>query len=245
MALSRSQSAGRMAAVLGGSAVLTATLGVSTAWATGPQPSTLAVSPTTVTAGSTANTLTFTYTSGNNVDSGTLRIPINNGFSAPIAANVSTALGSGCTNATPSVSGVAIVVQFSCAQNGTFTVTDTTETAPNTAKTVVINATTTGAPITTEPVINVVAGPATKLVIRNLAPSVDSDVATTATVIAEDAHNNVATGYTGTVRLNSSDPRATMPAAYTYTSADMGTHIFSGISSTPRAGSSSSPVTPI
>lgn len=229
MALSRSQSVARAAALVGVSAVFTATLGVSAAWAAGPQPSTLTVSPTTVAAGSAANTLTFTYTSGNNVDSGTLRIPINNGFSVPVAANVSATPVSSCTNGTPTVSGVAIVVPFSCAPNGTFTVADTGETAPNHVKTVVVNAITTGAPITSEPVITVVAGPAAKLKIQGLPAMVDSDLATSAMVVAEDAHNNVATGYAGTVKLNSSDPRATMPAAYTFTPADMGTHMFTGI----------------
>jgi large repetitive protein len=229
MALSRYQSAGRVAAIFSLGAVLAATMGASAAWASGPQPSTLTVTPTTVVAGSTANTLTFAYTSGNNVVAGTLRIPINNGFSAPMAANVSTTLGSGCTNATPSISGIAILVQFSCAQNGTFTVTDTGETAPNKVKTVVIGATTTGAPITSEPVITVVAGPAAKLKIQGLPATVDSDVATSATVVAEDALNNVATTYTGTVKFNSSDPRATLPGPYTFTSADLGTHVFTGI----------------
>src|SRR5262249_45802492 len=37
----------------------------------------------------------------------------------------------------------------------------------------------------------------------------------------------VATGYTGTVHFTSSDPHATLPANYTFTSSDSGTHNFS------------------
>jgi hypothetical protein len=54
-----------------------------------------------------------------------------------------------------------------------------------------------------------------------------------ATVTLRDQYGNVATGYTGTVRLTSSDPLASLnllgnlPANYTFTGADAGTHTFS------------------
>jgi hypothetical protein len=47
------------------------------------------------------------------------------------------------------------------------------------------------------------------------------------TVTLLDAYGNVATGYTGTVHFTSSDARAVLPANYTFTSADAGTHAFS------------------
>ena len=47
------------------------------------------------------------------------------------------------------------------------------------------------------------------------------------TVTAYDAYGNVATGYTGTVHFTSSDAGATLPANYTFTSANAGTHTFS------------------
>jgi subtilisin-like proprotein convertase family protein len=47
------------------------------------------------------------------------------------------------------------------------------------------------------------------------------------TVTARDANGNVATGYTGTVHFTSSDPYAGLPADYTFTAADAGTHTFS------------------
>ena len=43
---------------------------------------------------------------------------------------------------------------------------------------------------------------------------------------ALDAFGNAATGYTGTVHFGSSDARAALPADYTFTAADAGTHIF-------------------
>ena len=45
-------------------------------------------------------------------------------------------------------------------------------------------------------------------------------------VVAEDAYNNVATGYTGTVSFTSSDTAAVLPANYTFTSTDDGAHTF-------------------
>ncbi len=47
------------------------------------------------------------------------------------------------------------------------------------------------------------------------------------TVTAKDAFGNVATGYTGTVALTSSDARAVLPANYTFVAGDNGVHAFS------------------
>jgi hypothetical protein len=49
----------------------------------------------------------------------------------------------------------------------------------------------------------------------------------TVTVSALDDSGNVLTGYDGTVHFTSSDPSATLPADYTFTSQDRGTHTFS------------------
>ena len=52
-------------------------------------------------------------------------------------------------------------------------------------------------------------------------------VANNVTVTAVDANDNVATGYTGTVHFTSSDAQAVLPANYTFTGGDAGTHVFS------------------
>src|SRR5205823_10657156 len=46
------------------------------------------------------------------------------------------------------------------------------------------------------------------------------------TLTAFDHYGNIATGYTGTVTLASSDPQGVLPASYTFTAADNGTHAF-------------------
>jgi hypothetical protein len=48
------------------------------------------------------------------------------------------------------------------------------------------------------------------------------------TVTAQDAYNNTANGYTGTVTFTSSDPGASVPANYPFTAADNGVHTFPG-----------------
>ncbi len=59
-------------------------------------------------------------------------------------------------------------------------------------------------------------------------PTVElAGIAHTFTVTATDAYGNVITGYTGTVGFTSSDPLAALPASYTFTTADAGTHTFS------------------
>ena len=47
-----------------------------------------------------------------------------------------------------------------------------------------------------------------------------------------DAYGNVATGYTGTVHFTSSDGLAALPANYTFTTADNGSHTFTATLST-------------
>ncbi|HEX6084660.1 MAG TPA: hypothetical protein VF266_09055 [Thermoanaerobaculia bacterium] len=50
--------------------------------------------------------------------------------------------------------------------------------------------------------------------------------AQTLALTAYDRDGNVATGYRGTVQFTSTDGAATLPASYTFTAADAGTHLF-------------------
>ena len=51
-----------------------------------------------------------------------------------------------------------------------------------------------------------------------------------------DAFDNVVTGYTGTVRFSSDDDSASLPADYTFTSADAGRHVFTNALVLKQAG---------
>src|SRR5437899_1887343 len=57
--------------------------------------------------------------------------------------------------------------------------------------------------------------------------SIMAGSAGTIMVTAEDAFGNVATGYSGTVHFTSTGSQATLPANYTFVSADKGSHSFS------------------
>jgi hypothetical protein len=50
---------------------------------------------------------------------------------------------------------------------------------------------------------------------------------TAVTVYAEDSSNGIDPTYRGTIHFSSSDPRATLPADYTFTGGDAGAHTFS------------------
>jgi hypothetical protein len=57
--------------------------------------------------------------------------------------------------------------------------------------------------------------------------STTAGTAQSLTVYAYDPYGNIATGYTGTVHVTSSDAQATLPANYTFTAADAGVHTLS------------------
>jgi subtilase family serine protease len=57
------------------------------------------------------------------------------------------------------------------------------------------------------------------------------------TVTALDSNNNTLTSYTGTVHFTSSDITATLPANYTFTTADKGVHTFTNGVTLTKAGS--------
>jgi hypothetical protein len=91
-------------------------------------------------------------------------------------------------------------------------------------------------PLTSEPLLaitdctNVVAQPDATTVLEMsviMSPQA-AGVANSVTVTAKDAQGNVSAGYRGTIRIKSSDLRATLPPIYTFTAADAGVHVFSG-----------------
>src|SRR5207248_8817157 len=49
------------------------------------------------------------------------------------------------------------------------------------------------------------------------------------TVTALDPFNNTASAYRGTVKFTSTDSAASLPVNYTFTTADAGSHVFSGL----------------
>ena len=99
----------------------------------------------------------------------------------------------------------------------------------DTSGTQTITSTDTRAPSVTgtESGITVQAAAAKTLAVTGF-PTTDAAGATeTVTVTAYDPYGNVATGYTGTVAITSSDAQAQLPSNFSYRAADSGTHTFS------------------
>jgi hypothetical protein len=74
--------------------------------------------------------------------------------------------------------------------------------------------------------ITVSPGKAASISLTGLANSTTAGVTSTVTATVHDRFGNVATGYVGTVHFISNDKSALLPADYTFTAADAGSHSF-------------------
>jgi len=83
--------------------------------------------------------------------------------------------------------------------------------------------------------ITVAPAAASTFVLTGVPSQVTAGNSGTFTVTAKDAYGNTVTGYTGTVRFTSSDTQAVLPANYTFTGGDAGTHTFSATLKTAGA----------
>jgi hypothetical protein len=87
--------------------------------------------------------------------------------------------------------------------------------------------------------VTVTPGAAKTLSVSIAANPFPSGSAHSVTVKALDAYGNVAPGYTGTIHFTSSDGAAVLPANYTFTGGDAGTHKFTNGLTLKTAGSQS------
>src|SRR5207245_4590190 len=108
----------------------------------------------------------------------------------------------------------------------TITVTDTTASTINGSASVVVN-----------------PAAATSFVVAGYPSPVTAGTANSFTVTAKDAFGNRATGYTRTIHFTSSDPKAVLPANYTFTSGDAGMHMFSATLKTATTTGTSQSIT--
>jgi hypothetical protein len=75
--------------------------------------------------------------------------------------------------------------------------------------------------------ITVQPAAAASLKLTSFPATLTAGTTTNFTLTATDTFGNLATSYTGKVQFTSNDPNASLPAAYTFTAADGGTHSFS------------------
>jgi hypothetical protein len=73
------------------------------------------------------------------------------------------------------------------------------------------------------------AGPATMLQISGAPTQTVAGASIALTVTLRDSAWDIATEYTGTVQFSSSDPQATLPTTYTFSTGNAGQHLFSGM----------------
>ncbi len=77
-------------------------------------------------------------------------------------------------------------------------------------------------------IINVIADNAASFVVSNFPGQATAGVVSSLTVTALDVYGNVANRYVGTVHFSSTDPKAVLPADYTFLPSDLGSKIFGG-----------------
>jgi hypothetical protein len=114
---------------------------------------------------------------------------------------------------------------FTAADQGVHTFTATLETAGT--QSIAATDTANSSNLGNDTGITVTPAAAAALVFSSVPASTTAGSAFTLTLTARDAYGNTATGYTGTVHFKSSDARAVLPANYTFTSSDAGSHTFS------------------
>ena len=74
-----------------------------------------------------------------------------------------------------------------------------------------------------------VSNAATTLVVSGITSPQVAGTTSSVRVEARDAAGNIARGYTGTVRISTTDGQATRPADHTFTTSDAGIYTFSGL----------------
>jgi hypothetical protein len=223
-------------------------LGGSSGAASGFGVGKMAVTPTTITAASTGNQLTFTFTADSAAIAGQTIVDVPPGWSAPQRTN---ARGPGYVEVQPAscatstrlraISGRRITIATACARGHAYRLLYHAATAPRFASDGYVFLTQTRAaprnrkkaalrPLGPhkQPVVRVRGGPATAL-FMTITSIATSGTPFNATARAVDPYDNNAVGYAGAVTLASTDPAATLPAPYSYGPNDAAQHTFTGL----------------
>lgn len=207
-----------------------------------------------VTAGSTANTIVFTYTADDASFRGSMRFVVPPGWTRPQAASPTgsgyVSLGRrGCAGATrlTGIQGRALAINAVCAKGRSFRITYSNVTAPQIAADGYTFLTQTRAnPRKGKPAPRFLPlAPFKQPVVTVIGAAVDTYQVTTTslattgspfslTVRPIDVYGNTARDATGayyanTMSFTSTDPAATLPPPYAVVAADFGTHTFRGL----------------
>lgn len=205
----------------------------------------MAVAPNILYAGSSGNQLTFSFTADSSALRGQTLVEFPRGWSAPQRGNPSAPgyveLRAGqCASSTKILSvGVRkVTITTSCKRHQSYQLVYSNVAAPQLTADGYVFLTLTRStagrkakfrPLLPgkQPVVKVKGGSPVRLYVQTTSVAT-TGTAFSITVRAIDAYGNNAYPYLGTVQLTSSDPAATMPAAYSYGSTDAAQHTFPG-----------------
>jgi hypothetical protein len=204
----------------------------------------MVVTPTTLTAGSTGNELTFAYTANRSLNGQTI-VDVPRGWSVPQRRNASSPgyveLKRGTCGGSTRIATIAsrrLTIATNCKRGHGYQLLYHKATVPTIAADGYIFLTQTRAtcrkakfrPLARsgQPVVKVKGGPATGLDMT-LTSVVTVGMPFSVTVRAVDPYFNNAFPYGGTVTLTSTDPVATLPGPYAYQPTDLAQHAFTGV----------------
>ena len=204
---------------------------------------TMTVAPNTVVAGSTGNSLVFTFTAPAGKDfptSSFVTLTVPSGWGTPSTGNVAVSSGT-CGSVTRTVAGQVITATLgaACAHGNSFTLTYTPSTVPSTLTTGTFNtASRSGASgsavgIGTNPTVSTIAGAASKLVFTTSPASPTAAGASFGgTVQVQDANGNLVNTSTApvTVAIGNNPGGGTLSGTPTTVNASGGIATFSGLS---------------
>jgi hypothetical protein len=204
----------------------------------------MVVTPIILTAGSTGNELTFSFTANKSLTGQTI-VDVPRGWSAPQKRSASGAgyveLKRGTCGGSTRIRSIVrrrLTIATACRRGHGYQLLYHKATVPTIAADGYIFLTQTRAsgrkakfhPLARsgQPVVKVKGGPATGLDMT-LTNVTTAGTAFTVTVRAVDPYSNNAFPYGGTVKLTSSDPGATLPGPYAYQPTDLAQHAFTGV----------------
>jgi hypothetical protein len=202
------------------------------------------VTPATLSAGSTGNDLTFSYTANKSL-TGTTIVDVPRGWTAPqkrsAAATGYIELKRGTCGGSTRIRSIAnrrLTIATACKRGHGYQLLYHKATVPTIAADGYIFLTQTRDagrnakfhPLgrSGQPVVKVKGGTATGLDMT-LTNVTTAGAAFTVTVRAIDPYSNNAFPYGATITLTSSDPAATLPGPYAYQPTDLGQHAFTGV----------------
>ena len=204
----------------------------------------MVVTPTTLTAGSSGNELTFNFIANKSLTGQTI-VDVPRGWTAPQQRNASgpgyVELKRGTCGGSTRITSIAsrrVTIATACKRGHGYELLYHKATVPTAAadgyifltQTRTLRAKAKFRPLARsgQPVVKVKGGPATGLDMT-LTSVATAGTPFSVTVRAVDAYFNNAFPYGGTVTLTSTDPVATLPGPYAYKPSDLAQHIFTGV----------------